>query len=107
MTPYTVAFAPEAREQLASIYRYIAAAASPNVALRFTNNIVAHCETLASFPNRGVPRSELRAGLRMTNFKGRTVIAYAVDEVACEVTIVGVFYGGRDFEAALQEDSNE
>jgi len=53
--PYAVAFAPEAREQLAAIYRYIAAAASPNIAQRYANNIVAHCEGLASFPNRGAP----------------------------------------------------
>jgi hypothetical protein len=31
------------------------------------------------------------------------VIAYAVDDVACQITIIGVFYGGQDFEATLHE----
>ena len=40
--------------------------------------------------------------LRITNYKGRTVIAFAVD--ADQVSIIGVFYGGQDYETALQDD---
>jgi hypothetical protein len=40
--------------------------------------------------------------LRVTNYKGRTVIAFDVD--AQQVSIIGVFYGGQDFETALQDD---
>jgi plasmid stabilization system protein ParE len=104
---YNVVFTPEAQDQLTAIYRYIAVAASPSIALRYTNNIVAHCEGLANFPNRGAPRSDLREGLRTTNYKGRTVIAYAVDDVARQITIIGVFYGGQDFEATLHEVIDE
>lgn len=32
---YAVVFTPEAQEQLAALYRYIAAAASPEIAERF------------------------------------------------------------------------
>ena len=41
---YSVVFTPEAEEQLAVLYRYVAAAASPEIAERFTGAIVTHCE---------------------------------------------------------------
>ncbi|MBL8471600.1 MAG: type II toxin-antitoxin system RelE/ParE family toxin [Rhodocyclaceae bacterium] len=95
---YRVVFAPEAEEQLVALYRYIAAADSPEVAARYTEAIVSYCETLQAFPNRGSQRSDVRPGLRVTNYKKRTVIAYAVD--ADQVSIIGVFYGGQDAQTA-------
>ncbi|MBP5060187.1 type II toxin-antitoxin system RelE/ParE family toxin [Pseudomonas chlororaphis] len=97
---YTVEFAPEALEQLAALYRYIATAASPETAQRYTDAIVTHCEELRTFPHRGNQRDDIRPGLRITNYRKRAVIAFAVD--ANQVSILGIFYGGQDFEAALQ-----
>lgn len=99
---YTVIFTPEAQEQLAALYRYIAIAASPETAERYTNAIVTYCESLHTFPNRGTRRDDVRPGLRITNYKKRAVIAFAVD--AKLVSIIGVYYGGQDYEAALQFD---
>lgn len=65
--------------------------------------MVATCEGLALFPLRGVPREDIRPGLRVTHYKGRTVIAYAVDADMRTVSILGVFYGGQDHEGALAE----
>jgi len=39
---YAVVFTPEAQEQLAALYRYIAAAASPETAERYTSAIVTY-----------------------------------------------------------------
>ncbi|VVQ26457.1 type II toxin-antitoxin system RelE/ParE family toxin [Pseudomonas fluorescens] len=97
---YTVEFAPEALEQLAALYRYIATAASPEIAQRYTDAIVTHCEELRTFPHRGSQREDIRPGLRITNYRKRAVIAFAVD--GKQVSILGVFYGGQDFETALQ-----
>jgi plasmid stabilization system protein ParE len=47
---YTVIFTPEAEEQLAALYRYIAAEASPNITERYTSAIVSYCEGLGAFP---------------------------------------------------------
>lgn len=105
MMPYTVIFTPEAQEQLAALYRYIAAAASPETAERYTNAIVTYCESLHAFPNRGTRRDDVRPGLRITNYKKRTVIAFAVD--AERVSIIGVYYGGQDFVTDLQFDLDE
>lgn len=46
MKQYRVVFTPEALEQLAGLYGYIAAATSPTVAERYTSAIVNYCETL-------------------------------------------------------------
>ena len=48
--PYRVIFAPEAEEQLLELFDYIANAASPDIALRYTNALVSYCESLCNFP---------------------------------------------------------
>lgn len=99
---YRVVFSPEALEQLAELYHYIAEAASPNVAAQYTEAIVSHCENLCMFPLRGTRRDDVRPNLRITHYKKRVVIAFDVD--ADVVSIIGVFYGGQDHEAILRSD---
>jgi plasmid stabilization system protein ParE len=102
---HLVLFAPEAEAQLTELYRYIAAAASPEIAARYTDEIVAFCEGLRTFPIRGTRRDDVRPGLRTIGYKRRVVIAFEVD--AERVNIIGVFYGGQDYESALREEANE
>lgn len=99
---YYVVFTPEAEEQLATLYHYIAAAASPEIAARYTGAIVTYCESLRDFPLRGTQRNDIRPGLRITNYRKRAVIAFAVNND--RVSIIGVFYGGQDYETGLQAD---
>jgi plasmid stabilization system protein ParE len=96
---YSVVFTPEVEEQLVELYRYIATEASPAVAAKFTSAIVEFCEGLGNFPHRSVRRDDIRPGLYVTQYKSRVVIAYSVDDDA--VVVIGVFYGGRDFETIL------
>ncbi|MDD5037593.1 MAG: type II toxin-antitoxin system RelE/ParE family toxin [Methylococcaceae bacterium] len=103
--PYTVVFTPEAQEQLAAIYRYIAAAASPKIAERYVSAVITDCECFQTFPHRGTCRDDIRPGLRITNYKKRVVIAFDVDVE--QVSILGVFYGGQDYEAGFQPDVDE
>ena len=103
MKTYTVVFAPEAEDSLVSLYEYIAEHGSPVVAARYTEAIVAYCESLATLPHRGTKRDDIRPGLRITNYKRRAVIAFEVDDTRSTVAILGVFYGGRDYERALSE----
>ena len=58
MSQYPVIFTPEAQEQLAALYRYIAAAASPEIAERYASAIIAYCESLQDFPHRGTRRDD-------------------------------------------------
>jgi plasmid stabilization system protein ParE len=46
-------------------------------------------------------RDDIRPGLRITHYRKRTVIAFAVDTHAQQVSILGVFHGGQDYETAL------
>ena len=39
------------------------------------------------------------------HYKHRTVIAF--DVVAEQVSIIGIFYGGQDYESALHDDSED
>ena len=99
---YSVRFAPEADAQLAAIEAYIAnAASSPVIAANYVDAIVDYCERFAIFPLRGTRRDDLFPGLRVTNFRGSAVIALTVDLDAETVSIVGVFYRGQNYEAAL------
>jgi len=47
----------------------------------------------------------VRPGLRITNYKKRAVIAFHVE--AEVVSIIGVFYGGRNYETILPENAPE
>jgi toxin ParE1/3/4 len=96
---YSVVFTREAEEQLVDLYRYIATEASPAVAEKFTTAIVEFCEGLTNFTHRAVRRDDIRPGLFVTHFRSRVVIAYSVDN--SDVAVIGVFYGGRDFESLL------
>jgi plasmid stabilization system protein ParE len=102
---YRVIFSPEAEEQLAALYNYIADAASPDIAAGYTEAIVSYCEGLHTFPIRGTVRDDVRPGLRITNYQKRAVIAFEVDEATKQISIIGLFYGGQDYEAILQDDT--
>lgn len=102
---YQLVFSPVAEAHLAALYRYIAEAATPTTAARYVNAIIDYCESLETFPMRGTQRDDIRPGLRVTNYKGRAVIALTVD--ADRVSILGVFYGGQDYETLLHEDLDE
>lgn len=98
---HRVVFSPEAQAQIVERYGYIAAAASPDIAARYTEAIVGYCESLRIFPLRGTMRGDIRPGLRITHYKERAVIAFSVD--AEQVAIIGIFYGGQDHETLLQD----
>lgn len=98
MKKYSVIFTPEAEEQLAELYAYIAGRASADIALRYTTAIVDYCSSMKTFPHRGTQRDDIRPGLRIANYKRNAVIAFAVDETTMEVIIIGIFYGGQSYE---------
>jgi toxin ParE1/3/4 len=100
--PYTIVFSPEAETQLVELYGYIAAEGSPDIAARFTDGIVTYCENLSTLPLRGVKRDDVRPGLRITNYRRRVVVAFDVE--GDRINIIGIFYGGQDYEAALLDD---
>lgn len=69
MKECAVVFTPEAQEQLAELYRYIAKNASAGIAQRYTAAIVDYCAAMKAFPHRGTRRDDIRSGLRISNYK--------------------------------------
>ena len=96
-----IVFSPEAEADLLALYDYIAVKATPALAAGFTDAIVDFCQGFSTFPNRGTRRDDLRPGLRTIGFRHQVTIAFAVD--GDRVGIIGVYYGGRNFEAMLRE----
>ena len=99
--PHHVVLTPVARAQLTVIFDYVAVASSLDIARRFTAAILDHMESFADFPLRGTPRDDIRPGLRTTTWRRRVTMAYLVEGEA--VVFVGIFYGGRDYEALLAD----
>ncbi|CAI2936809.1 type II toxin-antitoxin system RelE/ParE family toxin [Aminobacter niigataensis] len=101
---HSVLFTPEAQQQLDELETHIAGVGSPTVAARYVDSIVDYCENLQTFPHRGTRRDDLRPELRTLGFRRRVTILFEV--AADTVNIIGVYYGGQDYEAALR-DSEE
>ena len=98
---YTVAFTRRANAHLLSLYEYIAQHGTPVTAERYTSAIVSTCRSLSTLPERSPTRPDIFPGLRVTHHKGRTIIAYMVDQERGRVVILGIYYGGQDFESDL------
>jgi hypothetical protein len=69
---YMVVFAPEAAEQLAQLYRYIADHGSPEVSLGYVSAIIEYCEGLKTAPieARAAMMSVLACVSRITRLQG-------------------------------------
>lgn len=98
---HQIVFAPEAESQLVALYFQIAAASLPETATDYTSRIVDECESLSILPNRGTRRDDIRPGLRTFGFRKRVTIAFEVTNGI--VTVLGVFYGGQNFEPVFEE----
>lgn len=101
----TVVYSPRARQQLTNLYLWIAEQSGfPDRAERYVSAIFDYCNDLADLPLRGIARDDLRPGLRTLGFRRRVIIAFAAYEQAVE--ILGVYYGGQDYESLLSTETN-
>ncbi len=96
---HDVVFAPEAEDDLLSLFDYIALNASPERAFGYVDRIRSYCAALSTFPQRGFRRDDLRPGLRITGFERRVTIAFHI--TTGQVVIDRVLYGGRDVARAF------
>lgn len=103
---YRVAFSLEARRApCRTVPLYRCGGIGRNcLPFQYTEAIVSYCESLRTFPLRGTPRGDVRPGLRITNYKKRAVIAFDVESE--RVSIIGIFYGGKNYESILRDDDN-
>ena len=75
--------------------------AGPAVAGDYIDRIEEACLSLETSPMRGTRRDDISQGLRIIGFERRATIVFRVR--GSRVTIVRIFYGGRDFERILRD----
>jgi toxin ParE1/3/4 len=90
-------YSGKALGDLESILRHIAED-SPATARLWVAAIEERCEKLRFFPEMGVERPDLAAGLRIFPFR-RSVIAYRI--LLGRIRIVRVLHGGQDYGALV------
>ncbi len=100
MKRFRVSFRPRAGADLLGLYRHIAEEAGHPVAGAYIDRIEAACMTLATSPERGTRRDDIRSGLRTIGFERRATIVFQMKR--SEVVIVRIFYGGQDYERTLR-----
>jgi toxin ParE1/3/4 len=102
MRQRAVIFSDQANIDLRDIYNWLADQAGPFVALAYVERISAFIHRLDLASERGTRRNDLMPGLRIIGFERRVTIAFTVDQNA--VTILRVFYGGKDWEDEWDEN---
>ena len=99
MKARSVEFSPEALEDLLHLYDWIADAADAETALAYIDRLESFCRDMQYASERGHKRDDIRPGLRIVGFERRVTIAFTVS--ATHVTILRLFYGGRNWESDL------
>ena len=94
-----VEFTRRAQADLHGLFDYLAGRFSLANAHRYVEQIEKTCESLATMPNRGTERSDLRPGLRTMGFRYRVTIAFRIKGES--VSILRILYGGRSTDLAF------
>lgn len=94
----TIVFSPEARDDLLALYDWISGEASPETAMSYIGRVERFISDFETAAERGTRRDDIRPGLRTIGFERRLTIAFVVGD---EVTVLRVFYAGRQWERAL------
>ncbi len=93
----------EAQEDLIELYAYISERSGERIAAGYIERIQSWCDSLETFPERGVRRDDLYKGLRLAGFERRATIAFRVEER--QVTVFRILYGGQSVEQAFDSES--
>lgn len=107
---YTVYYSPVAKDDLKSVYTYIAyTLLEKKIAADQTDRIRKEIRSLNVFPERyrlvdWEPWNQM--GIRQVPI-GNYVVYYRVDHEGRRVEIVRIFYGGQDVEAIIQSQQQK
>lgn len=102
MMQFDLVFLPEAKDDLDSLYSWIADSSGERVAERFTGRLRSFCYNLTYAPDRGSRRNDLTPGLRSIGYRRRATIVFSIQGSA--VVIVRAIYRGRSIEALFAKD---
>lgn len=96
-----VEFSDDARVDLIALYDWIAAKASPDIALGYIERLESFCLGFNVASARGHTRNDIRDGLRIVGFEKRVTIAFTVTDNS--VIILRLFYGGQNWTDILDD----
>lgn len=94
---YRLRYHPLVADDLMAISELIEDYAGPQVARRKLAEIAEATQSLRSLPHRGTKRDHILPGLRAIPAARRAVIAFTVDDIAQEVYVMAITYGGADW----------
>ena len=97
-----VVLRPQAEDDLAAIYDFIADDAGARIADGYLQRLAVAIGALGSFPERGSLRPEIGEAVRSLGFERRVTLLFRLRKN--EVEVLRVLYGGRDVDQALNED---
>lgn len=89
-----VIYEQSARDDLRSIFRWIAEAADPETAQAYVQRIHERCDSLGIFPERGSARDDIAPALRTVPFERSAMVAYLVEQGTARV--LRILRTGRD-----------
>jgi len=92
---------PEAETDLVALYDWIAERASPDTALGYIDRLESYICGFDYASERGTLFNDIREGLRTVGFERRVTIAF--NDTAQDVIVLGLFYGGQNWQEALSE----
>ncbi len=106
MKNYEVYLTPDAIQDLTDIYEYITEKSGlPQVAWAYIEKLRQSCHDLKMVPLIGQQRHDLRKNLRIVAIDKNAIAAFEVIEDKQIVTILNIFYGGRDYEAIMGSET--
>ncbi|CAE6490948.1 toxin ParE1/3/4 [Nitrosomonas nitrosa] len=106
MKNYEVYLTPDAIKDLTDIYEYITEKSElPEVAWAYLEKLRQKCHGLRTTPLIGQQRNDLRKNLRIIAIDKNAVVAFEINEDKQIVTILNIFYGGRDYETIMGSET--
>ena len=96
---YRIDWSQPAVDDLDTIAAWIEEQAGTAIAGSYVERVRVRVNRLADFPHRGIPRDDLRPGVRSIPFERRLIILYRVGDAA--VTILRVINSARDVRQAF------
>lgn len=100
-TLYRVTVDSSVYTKLVRQWDYLVYRAGLKIADAYIDGLMAYFRGLDTFPERGHPRDDLLLDLRVIGYGKSANLAIVVEP--SDVYVVGVYFGGEDYESALRE----
>ena len=95
---YRLLLHPDFENDVTRMVLFIAENADADAALEASDRADEALPVLADRPHQVAPRNDIIPGLRIALFRHSGVIPYLVDDTRKEVFVLGLFYGGQEWD---------